>query len=157
MTFDEHGHLVPPAFHELSLPEFEHFLVASMPNPEPRRLLFENYLAYVNDEKKAFGCPFFHWIDGSFVTQKEFPDDVDVVTFLPFEMLGRKNNFAQYFLQNGKTLYRVDGYFVATCRPNHYHFDDFRENEQYWRNLYGLSREDSKGNRLPKGIIKIQF
>lgn len=156
MRFDERGHLFPHTVIETSLSDFEKIFVQSLENREHRYGLFENYLRFVNELRKAFEAPFYQLIDGSFITRKEFPGDIDLVTFVRFEVLNRKNHLARYFLENAKTRYGIDGYFAGTCRRGHY-YESAVKDEAYWLNLYGLSREDENGVRHPKGIIKIQF
>jgi len=157
MNFDKRGHLTPYSVVEMSLAEFEYYFVRNMPSQEHRSQMFENYLRYVNDLRSAFQSSFHQWVDGSFVTQKEYPRDIDLVTFLKFEVLNRKNHHARFFLQNSKSLYGVDGYFAATCRNNHYYYENSQEDERYWLSLFGFSREDEMSRRQPKGFIKIQF
>jgi len=157
MRFDERGHLCPYTVIETSLSDFEKVFVQSLENREHRYGLFENYLRFVNDLRKALEAPFYQLIDGSFITQKEFPNDIDLVTFVRFEVLNNKSHLAQYFLENAKNRYRIDGYFAATCRRNHYYYESALKDEAYWLDLYGFSREEDNGVRHPKGIIKIQF
>ncbi len=157
MQFDEKGHLHPYTVIETSLSDFEKVFVQSLENREHRYGLFENYLRFVNDLRKAFEAPFYQLINGSFTTRKEFPGDIDLVTFVRFKVLNRKNHLARYFLENSKTLYSIDGYFAATCRRDHYYYESAMNDEAYCLNLYGLSREDENSARHPKGVIKIQF
>lgn len=157
MRFDERGHLYPYTVIETSLSDFEKVFVQSLENREHRYSLFENYLRFVNELRKAFEAPFFQLINGSFTTRKEFPGDIDLVTFIRFDALNRKNHLARHFLENAKTLYGIDCYFAATCRRDHYYYESAVKDEAYWLNLYGASREDDNGVRHPKGIIKIQF
>jgi hypothetical protein len=157
MRFDEKGYLQPYAVIETTLADFEHFFVQSLENREHRYRLFENYLRFVNALREAFDVPFYQLINGSFTTLREFPADIDLVTFIKFEVLNNKYPLARHFLENAKILYGVDGYFAATCRRNHYYYDTSLNDEAYWVNLYGRSREDENGLSYPKGIIKIQF
>jgi len=49
-----------------------------------RRAIFEEYLALVEALRNLEIGPFFQWINGSCVTQKAHPRDLDVVTFVNF-------------------------------------------------------------------------
>jgi len=157
MHFDDRGHLFPYKVIEITLSDFEKTFVQSLENREHRYRLFENYLRFVNDLRKAFEAPFYHLIDGSFTTVKEFPADIDLVTFVRFEVLNKKGLLARHFLENTRTLYDIDGYFAPICRKSHYYYETSLNDETYWLNLFGLSREDENGLRYQKGIIKIQF
>ena len=44
-----------------------------------RQEIFENYKIHLDDIKKT-GCCINHWIDGSFVTLKENPGDIDTLS-----------------------------------------------------------------------------
>lgn len=131
MRFDEHGHLYPYIVSEINLAEFEQIFVEGLPDVSHRRHLFDNYLRYVNDLKRAFDCQFHQLLNGSFITTKEQPGDIDLVTFLPFEVLGSKNHFARTFLDTGKRHYKVDGYFAPICKKNHYYLETSKTDERY--------------------------
>ena len=63
--------------YELSLDEVECEFVKD--KSQRRGNIFENYKTHL-DEIKATGCCLNHWIDGSFVTLKENPNDIDTLT-----------------------------------------------------------------------------
>jgi hypothetical protein len=119
--------------------------------------LFRQYLQFINEAKNAFGIAFFQWIDGSFVTKKVFPGDIDVVTFLPYDIMTRQIDAVFHFRKNAKSLFEVDAKFSPTCKWNHRFFEDAKKQEAYWQNLYGFSRPDAEEKKWPKGIIKIDF
>ena len=91
MKFDERGYLTPYEITELNLEDFEAVFVTGMEHTSHRKALFQNYLSFVEGLKKTFGSNFYQWVVGSFVTQKPLPGDVDVVTFLPFDMMIKKS------------------------------------------------------------------
>lgn len=157
LDFDELGHLLPYQISELTLSEFEAFFVKGLSDQNHRRGLFEQYLVFVEKLKQSFQVPFFQWIDGSFITRKEFPGDLDVVTFLPYDIVTKKAASVQHFIKSSKMAYFVDAAFCPVCKWNHRFYQETREKEAYWFNLFTRSRLDVFGNRYPKGLIKIDF
>lgn len=157
MHFDEHGNLAPYEIIELSLPEFQFRFVDGLEDAPHRKNLFEQYLQFVEELKTAFEISFFQWIDGSFVTTKAMPGDLDVVTFLPYDTMNQKINAVFQFRENAKSMFSVDAKFCPVCKWNHRFYADYKEQENYWAMLYGFSRRDAEGKKWPKGIVKIDF
>ena len=157
MRFDEHGHLFPHQIIDLNLPDFEAFFVEHLPDSAHRRALFERYLSFVGDLKSTFRAPFFQWVDGSFITTKELPGDIDVVTFLPYELMTSHIQAVHRFRETSKQQYRVDAKFSPLCKWNHRYYESAVEQEGYWKQLFGFSRPDDAAVRHPKGIVKLNF
>lgn len=157
MLFDDHGHPVPYKIIELSLSEFQSAFVDGLEDTSHRKNLFRRYLQFINEVKTSFGIAFFQWIDGSFVTTKSLPEDLDVVTFLPYDIMIQKIGAVFYFREHAITKYSVDAKFCPVCKWNHRFYADSKQQESYWANLYGFSRQDAEGKKWPKGIIKIDF
>ncbi len=157
MRFDEHGHLLPHKIIDLSLPDFAVFFVENLPDSVHRRGLFERYLGFVGDLKSTFRTPFFQWVDGSFITTKEQPGDIDVVTFLPYEMMTSSIQAVHHFRETSKARYQVDAKFSPVCKWNHRFYESAIEQEKYWKQLFGFSRPDDSEVRHPKGIVKLNF
>lgn len=76
LKFNNEGYL-PHGIWELSLNEFENEFI--MEKSQRRKEIFEYYKLHLNDIEKT-GCCLNHWIDGSFVTLKEEPGDIDTLT-----------------------------------------------------------------------------
>ncbi len=76
LNFNKEGYL-PQGIHELTLKEVENEF--SKNKSQRRHEIFENYKIHLNDIKNT-DCCINHWIDGSFVTLKENPGDIDTLT-----------------------------------------------------------------------------
>jgi len=157
IQFDEHGHLLPYEIVELTLSEFEAFFVDSLNDRAHRRSLFEDYLRFVAAVKTSFGVSFHQWVAGSFITTKEFPGDIDVVTFLSYETMLKKAGFIQHFKSTAQETYRVDASFSPICKWNHRFYETAKMWEVDYFNLYSRSRPDNDLVKHPKGIVKINF
>ncbi len=155
IKFDEHGHLQPYSVSELSLQEFQAIFVDGLADKIHRQMLFENYLQFLEEVKKLVGLPFFQWVAGSFITTKEFPGDIDCVTFLPREWVFKNTGQIQWLKKIGKSRLLIDASFCPTCNWRHRFYEKFKEEESEFYNLYSQSRANEKSIRLPKGIIKI--
>lgn len=84
LDFDEFGNLTPYKIIETDLITLEAYFVTAFPKSKTRKRLFENYLSYIYRFQDEVFPIFEQWIDGSFVTQKENPKDIDIVTFLDY-------------------------------------------------------------------------
>ena len=157
ITFDEKGHIHPYEVIEMSLYDFERIFVKNMEEREHRKRLFSNYLRFIEDFKAAFGITFFQWVDGSFTTTKTTPGDIDIVTFVDYDLFACKLNVINHFHNIGKTEYEIDAHFAITCKWNHRFYQRALSDEAYWKDIFGFSRPDEDGVRQPKGIIKIKF
>jgi len=80
LNFDKFGNLTPYQAIEVDLDTLESYFVTAFPKSTTRKRLFENYLRYIyRFQDEVF--PFFEqYINGSFVTKKENPKDIDIVT-----------------------------------------------------------------------------
>ncbi|HRI61730.1 MAG TPA: hypothetical protein PK228_18460 [Saprospiraceae bacterium] len=157
MKFDERGHLVPYEITELKLSDFESFFVTGLEDTAHRRALFQKYLSFVVGLKKTFDATFYQWVVGSFVTQKPLPGDVDVVTFLPYDLMIQKIKVVNFLKTTAKENYRIDAHFAYFCKWNHRFFERSKADENELRLLFGYSRKDEQDKVWPKGIIKINF
>jgi len=79
LNFDEFGNLTPYQ----AIDTLEAYFVTAFPKSTTRKRLFENYLRYIyRFQDEVF--PFFEqYINGSFVTKKENPKDIDLVRDYP--------------------------------------------------------------------------
>lgn len=84
MNFDTFGNLLPYEIIHIDSTRFETIFVDNFSISTSRRSIFNNYLAFTEVLKNNLQTPFYQWIDGSFVTSKQNPNDIDIVTFIPY-------------------------------------------------------------------------
>ena len=145
---DADAALLPGGFHDAaSLADIERLCVSPFPGSATRPVLLRGLGDFCR-HLAGFGLPFEIWIDGSFLTVKENPNDVDVVIQIDlaaFERLpvGRQDAWAEIFLQNEATLarWRVDAYMF---------FRGARSRAAYWEQWYGHTRMGEA-----KGILRM--
>lgn len=140
---------------EISLNEFEAFFVDGLENRTARRRLFENYLLFLAQLKTIIEPPFYQWIDGSFVTLKEYPKDLDVLTFIPIDTVNSKIYELIWLKADSRLDLDIDANFVATCEPGHVDFENAHETKRYWQRLFGGSSALTSETQQTKGIIQV--
>ncbi|MCA9407028.1 MAG: hypothetical protein KC684_10845, partial [Candidatus Omnitrophica bacterium] len=86
LKFDIRGNLRPYERIEVTLDEFKENFVGPFEKTSSRHEIFENYIRYVEEFKKEITPKFKQWIDGSFVTNKVNPRDIDIVNIVDYEI-----------------------------------------------------------------------
>jgi hypothetical protein len=157
LTFNHSGLLVPDNKINSTLLEFEKEFVLKIPT-DKRKEIFEAYFKYSQDFKKVCNLDVLHqWIDGSYVTKKNNPGDIDLVTFLDYNIvkrLGSKLNDFKY--PNSEIIYGVDAYIVEVYPENHQDTFRYISDKAYWMDRFTKTRR-VRGNRLSKGFLEIKF
>ena len=159
MEFDELGYLTPYKVIETDLETFESIFVSNFQHSDRRKMLFQNYFSYTNDFKNQISKNFYQWIDGSFVTSKLNPTDIDIVTFLNAENY-EKNSLKLVNFQGSrlKKEQELDCYFVKEYPVEHKNYELItRFDSLYWLDFFSNSRVQRNGKRYSKGIIQINF
>ncbi len=154
LNFDKYGNLTPYKVIEVDLTTLEAYFVTAFPNSTTRKRLFENYLRYIYRFQDEVFPIFEQWINGSFVTQKENPKDIDLVTFLDWEVYEKRENaildkFWSFSLEDEG----IDSYLVRAYPSNHANFKETSEYRKKWSNLYGRTRNETR----TKGFLRLIF
>lgn len=136
----EHSPLFEPGFHEIDIDDLEKLFVTPFNDGTRRKELADNLKLFLN-KLKEIDARFEIWVDGSFVTEKIKPGDVDIaIIFEPDEINNLPQNQIDFLNTDQKILkirYNLDVYYV----PNDLH------KKSYWKGLFGFSRSEQ-----PKGI-----
>ena len=127
LQFDKNGYIVPYETHQTTLDEFQQVFVDAFPESETRQRLFDNYLGWIFDFQRDIFPYFTQWINGSFVTQKLNPNDIDFVTFLEggiFESMEKLKEMDRFwsFSNEDKGL---DDNLLAVVEDQHPDFLEF--------------------------------
>lgn len=145
---------LPQGIHELSLDDIEEEFVVG--KSQQRQEIFEKYKNHLNEIKDT-NCCLNHWIDGSFVTLKENPNDIDIFT----EFDGIKSKDLGIYNDIKHLIYdaplRTENYCHSFCAfkvPKNYG-KDYREYINVkTRMLVVLFPTDRRTKNL-KGFIKL--
>lgn len=96
------------------------------------------------------------WIDGSFVTMKPEPDDIDLVTFIDnaqLEAIGSR--IAPFKYPASVELFGVDAYIVRVYNKDEKNYPLYLGDQKYWMEAFNKTRRTRYGQRLQKGFLEI--
>jgi hypothetical protein len=94
MEFDNFGNLHPYSIIKAELNIIEDLFVTSFVESITRKTLFGDFYLFLNEMKRIVENGTL-WLDGSFVTLKKDPKDIDILTFCSF----------RDFIEKGKRTY----------------------------------------------------
>lgn len=139
--------LLDPGIHALSMQDVYDLAVAPFAN-DRRELLYHQFSSWQNEIRKA-GVGATLWIDGSFLTEKPEPSDIDCVIWSPRWLNGTPGSAAQQyaFLQltnhaHAKSVYNLDLYLE--------HEADLHK-QAYWSGILGFAHD----RKTAKGFAEI--
>lgn len=150
MTFNDNG-VIEPGIHEIDIHEFYNLFVQSFTTSERRKDIFDSLIDFLKILLNKYDVQEV-WIDGSYVTDKVNPNDVDIIVFLEIEdyinihplwpSLRCQKNIDPYceVILNEHTK--------SAASPKDLGIIINQRN--YWRGQFGFDRID-----IPKGIIKL--
>lgn len=157
LIFNSSGLLAPDNKITSTLEELETEFVKNIPTPK-RKEIFEAHINYSDQFKKVCNLKELHqWINGSFVTKKSSPGDIDLITFLDFEtvkQLGDSINNFKY--PKSEIVYGVDAYIIEVYPEDHKNWFIYLSDKAYWVDRFTKTRR-VKGNRLAKGFLEIKL
>ncbi|WP_439559149.1 DUF6932 family protein [Dyadobacter sp.] len=141
LQFDRNGLLTPYELIEIARETFEHYFLFN----EGRLKIYTEFRGLVSrlDLESIVEI----WIDGSFVTMKPNPRDMDLVVFVKSADYDR---LAMLFAEIRQNVEVLDVYFVRTYPLEHpkYFLTNFDKLD--WQSFFGRNRQNVK-----KGIIKL--
>ncbi|MFA9370116.1 MAG: hypothetical protein ACERIH_00190 [Labilibaculum antarcticum] len=155
ILFDEHGNPQPEGIRPIPFKDFKTAFVDDFETSETRPRIFDGYESYVYDFKTNISPSFQHWMNGSYTTNKENPNDIDLVNIVPFsDDLNLKGTALMAFITKGtsKENYMVDGYLVPVY-PDDDPRAEFTKNQlAYWEDFFGSDR-----NGRTKTLFELKF
>ncbi len=118
-----------------------------------RQTLIESLTAYINYLDELSIRVFDLWVDGSFVTRKEQPNDIDIVVFLPADT----HQLYEQSLRSTRTEFQgLDIYFVRKIdKDEHNHFLYVADRTE-WLFQFTKTRFDKRTRqKYPKGFVQL--
>lgn len=155
MNFNADGYL-EAGLHDLELEAIIEHFVTAFPHSSSRETIMDGYKRHRSDVA-SLGIVCTQLLDGSFVSSKADPGDIDMVGFMDMQevdALGVEDQEKLRLLFSGpqtKGTHFCDAYFVPTVPKDHPNFNAFRSQRKYWMGEFGYDREDR-----PKGMIKTE-
>jgi len=139
--------------HEMSLAELRQLCVSNFPLSTTRPKIMEG-LEKVIDELRKNGIEGEVWINGSFLTEKMNPEDVDLVLRITAEFYENgaeeHRKTVDWLNSNLKDLYSCHSYLLMEWPKGHSQYWIGQYYHSYWMKQFGFSR----GNEM-KGIAVI--
>lgn len=131
--FDDFGYLQPYEVIPLDLETFERTFVLGA----ERERLFQALLNLVLDLKNLGAGAFHVWADGSFVTKKRVPRDIDVVVFVRFDCF----EVVARHLERLEKVYEgdLDIFLVPDYPDNHPGYADTFLRKESWKRGLGTT------------------
>ena len=120
--------LLPPGHYECTVEEIRRHFIDPYPNTN-RHLLFSEWLAYNKRLQAILNVDgVIQWIDGSFVSDKPNPGDIDVVTFIShtiYESL--ENQLVEFYSTVALYNKGLDAYVCPVYPSAHWHYELFHQ------------------------------
>lgn len=160
LSFDIRGNLKPYQKIEIDIEAFKTYFLYSFENSFTRQVIMENYEQYLSDFQREVTPDFVQWIDGSFVSNKNNPKDIDFVNLIDFDIYDEKEEIiaSKFRLHNAKNVYkRVDAYAVKIYPEGHERAKITEYDLVYWRNWFTETKNNRMKKKFPKGFIELKF
>lgn len=139
--------ILAPGLHDIEEIELKNHFLSDFPSSKTRAPLINGFSKFV-DKLKEFNITFEIWLDGSFTTNKENPNDIDLVVFGSENDLNKLPEAHQIKLR-GLLLDRATTKHRFGCDVLFSVTED-QNMRSYWRGWYGFDR-----NENPKGIARL--
>lgn len=153
------GLLQPPGLIKSDVAELKRVFVDEIKNSITRGETFKNYLRYSEELKKTLdGAILQQWINGSFVTAKTNPSDIDFVTFVDTDLIKKVGAQLDIFKPGACwELYHVDAYIIEV-HPDSTQESNFTQADKvYWMSLFSTTRRGRNGKKKLKGFLEIFY
>lgn len=121
--------------------------------------IFENYCRFLDDFQAQVTPNFIQWVNGSFVTNKENPADIDFVTILDFKTFEESEQFIekQFRIRGARNAYGVDAYTVRKYPEGHPKHLLYQHELIYWNNWFSSTKKNKAKMKFPKGFVEVIF
>jgi hypothetical protein len=148
--------LLPEGFHPMSLRQLRELCVVPFPNSTTRAMIMEG-LESVCRRITGYRIPGELWVNGSYVTVKADPRDVDVLLRVPGMfydtcLSNQREAIRWATAPSLKTTYRVDAYLWAEYRAGDPRFPVSEDDREYWMRQFGQSR---RGHRRGMAVLRL--
>lgn len=163
--FDDHGNL-PEGVYDCTEASFEEAFVTPFFKSTVRGDLFSGFKR-LRMHAQNVSPPATQWVDGSFVTTKQEPDDVDILTFVDYDTMNKlpRDKIDEVYALLGaqestKRRFKCHTFLELCCPPGHSQYRFFERERNYWLRWFGTTRETERADGTivpgnPKGFVQI--
>jgi hypothetical protein len=159
LLFDIHGNLQPSEIIPLSWEVFYQTFVLDFENSEIRQKHINNFISFIKRIQQDIIPEFTIWVNGSFVSKKLDPRDIDAVFLLNHRSCEYKKSILdnQYFIKEFKFTKGLDLYYSIEYPEGHKRHFLSHLNHLYWQDVYGHTRKDINSKQYTKGFIELKI
>ena len=157
--FDILGNLTPYKKSEISIKEFHDSFVDNFDSESSRKNIIENHSQYIQDFQNEISPNFKQWINGSFVTNRSNPNDIDLVNLVDFEIVEEKYDLIKSKFINREYLkkHKIDAYLVRVYPKGHKDYFKTVSDLLYWEHWFGHTKMNKAKRRFKKGFVELSF
>lgn len=153
---EEFPPLLPGGLHKMAAVELRAITVDKFPHSIIRKVHWENFLEVVEKLRLA-GLHCEIWVDGSFLTEKIEPGDVDIVVDFPIATIEQLNDVQRLLIDDLKNRAykigkRLHTFVMFTAGQGHNFYEASRISHEQWQKDFGFSYL----GKQPKGIAVIE-
>lgn len=158
LQHDTDGYLMPVGKIPCSISIIEAELVEAFPQSTTRYRLWVQYLRFIERFRTYITRHFIQWIDGSFVTKKENPKDIDLVTFIDYSVFKAMENELEAFWTYNLEQEGIDSYIVPVLPKESENYPSYIETCQEWERIYTNAKLPNKQIVAEaKGFLELKF
>jgi hypothetical protein len=154
-VFDDAGYLTPYVAIPATFDEMRREFVDAFPTSTTRHYLFNAYSQYNERLRALMPDGFRQWVNGSFISQKSNPRDIDLVTFVDHQLYDRQERTFDELRK--LRLHRdapVDGYFVRVFPEEHRLYTHYEIDCVDWLHHFGYT---ASRPRRSKGFLELML
>jgi hypothetical protein len=141
----EYKPILSSGIHYMSVEDVKLFFVDRFPESVRRKMIFDKFLQFLENILRLDIITEL-WLNGSFVTEKPDPGDIDAVAFFDRNKLNNRKNIENNPLIN---ITYVQLNYLTDIRLIDKDNEALRS---YWRGWYGFSRDEQ-----PKGFVCLKL
>ena len=160
IEFDSRGNLKPYGKINLTLEKLKQYFVSDFPASTSRERIFDSYQSFIESFRHEITTDFVQWINGSFVTRKSNPEDVDFVTLIDHQIYEQKRKaIEERFRREGaRSIFQYVDAYVVKMYPIHHQRRWVSEYDLvYWRNWFSETKKNRAKKKFDKGFVEITF
>jgi hypothetical protein len=158
LKFDSRGNLTPYEKIPSTTNEMRNFFVESIQS-RTRKVIFEKYVNYSDALKSLLeGAHLQQWINGSFVTKKINPSDIDLVTFISHkDIIARGDKLKPFGKAGSFAAYGIDAYLLEVFPKSNKEYFRTEYDTKEWFSWFTKTKINRRGNKFPKGFLEIIY
>jgi hypothetical protein len=158
-TFDFQGNLSFAKVIDVSIEDINTYFNSNFAESLTRANLIQTFQNYLEDLSNVIGNePLEILIDGSFVTKKQNPNDIDILVIIPHDFLKKIDDrkildFRCNMEQKKLTNYTgIHAFIIEEFSQNHPKYLIYQADRLHWISFFS---QDRKGNK--KGLLRLKY